>query len=419
MEEIKWLLNRYGKWIVIIVVVIISSLILEHKSDKEKEKKVSGTVSQTKQEVEINEKTLYEKGYDLPVDEAEDLKARQEGLSMMQKIQEIYRKSDKGNAINVSLSDKTVREMVDLLDKESIPVLYDNGYDAMCNYQEVDQFLQNALEGKKGEIIIYEVHNSGGIGRNKFIFDGIDMYVLYTGFSWTDDNKPIVFDSTFTKIKTWKYTNKGWFCYEYCVPEPPEVTEIVDGHCMMRVRPLNEKYRELSERYLFPLGYKGNNLLCSDWNEKHMEDIDYNGLFEYLYMVQYQERIDVNKYTNGIPKNEFEELMTAYLPVTIEQLQQYAVFDEKSQTYVWNQLGCMNYAPNAFGLSMPEIIGVQENKDGTITLSVDAICERLSSDCVIRHELVVQLKDEKIKYLSNRVLEEGLKNIPEYQYRLK
>ena len=54
MEEIKWVLNRYGKWIVIIVVVIMSSLILEHKSDKEKEKKVSGTVSQTKKEVEIS-----------------------------------------------------------------------------------------------------------------------------------------------------------------------------------------------------------------------------------------------------------------------------------------------------------------------------------------------------------------------------
>ena len=29
--------------------------------------------------------------------------------------------------------------------------------------------------------------------------------------------------------KEWKYTDKGWFCYELCVPEPPEVSEIVDG----------------------------------------------------------------------------------------------------------------------------------------------------------------------------------------------
>lgn len=420
MEDIKWLINKHGKWIVILgAVIIVSSLVLKNKSDKKNVEEVWEPVPQIMQEIRLSEQALYEKGYDLPVDEAEDLKARQEGISMMKKVQEIYKESDKGDALNVTLSEKIVRKMVNLLGKTGRPVLYDNGYDAMHNFQEVDKFLRNATEGKEGEVTIYEVYNDGGIGRNAFVFDGKDMYVLYTGFSWTDDNKPVVTDSTYTRIKKWNYTEKGWFCYEYCVPEPPEVTEIVDGNCMMRVQPLNEKYCELSERYLLPLGYQGNNLLCSDWNEKHMENIDYNGLFEYLYMVEYQERFDSEKYMNGIPKDEFEALMTDYLPVTIEQLQKYAVFDEKSQTYVWNRLGCMNYAPNAFGLSMPEITDIQENEDGTLLLSVDAVCERLGNDCVMSHELTIQLKDGKMKYISNEVSGEGLKNIPAYQYRLR
>ncbi len=34
---------------------------------------------------------------------------------------------------------------------------------------------------------------------------------------------------SYTRLKEWKYTDKGWFCYELCVPEPPEVSEIMDG----------------------------------------------------------------------------------------------------------------------------------------------------------------------------------------------
>ena len=48
---------------------------------------------------------------------------------------------------------------------------------------------------------------------------------------------------SYTHIKEWKFTDKGYFCYELCVPEYPEVTEIVDGSCMVRVKPITEENR--------------------------------------------------------------------------------------------------------------------------------------------------------------------------------
>lgn len=49
---------------------------------------------------------------------------------------------------------------------------------------------------------------------------------------------------SYTRIKEWRFTDKGYFCYELCVPEYPEVTEIVDGSCMVRVKPVTEENRE-------------------------------------------------------------------------------------------------------------------------------------------------------------------------------
>lgn len=53
---------------------------------------------------------------------------------------------------------------------------------------------------------------------------------------------------------------KGWFCYELCVPEPPEVSEIMDGSCLIRIKPMTEEQCEMSERCVRGLGYQGQNL---------------------------------------------------------------------------------------------------------------------------------------------------------------
>lgn len=93
------------------------------------------------------------------------------------------------------------------------------------------------------------------------------------------------------------------------------------------------------------MGYQGNNLLCSNWDREHLEGLDYNGLYEYLYQMKYQKRFVMEEGKNGIPAEEFEQLMSEYLPVTAEQLRNIATFDAEKQEYVWAKLGCGNYAP--------------------------------------------------------------------------
>ena len=396
-----------------------------------KEKSVVGeTLVEDTEEVSSTEETKsaeeeaaeqWEKGYGLPVDEQEEKEAANDCKKMMELIFDIYKDADKGTASNVVLNDETVLEMQKRLMETGCPVSTLVTYSNMENYESVDRFLEECTDGKSGSVVIYEIHGDGGIGRMKFIFDGTEMYVVSAGGIWNDNNKPGMSYISYTRIKEWKYTEKGWFGYELCVPEPPEVSEIVDGSCLIRVKPMTEEQREMSERCVQGLGYQGQNLLCSNWNAENMSELDYNGMFEYLYGMKYGEKFNSEDYPDGIPKEEFESLIMEYLPITAEQIREYAAFDEENQTYLWERLGCFNYAPTFFGTSLPEVVNIKENEDGTVTLMVDAVCDMvICDDAVITHELTVKFADDgSLQYLGNEILNDGIMHIPDYQYRIR
>ena len=396
-----------------------------------KEKSVVGeTLVEDTEEVSSTEETKsaeeeaaeqWEKGYGLPVDEQEEKEAANDCKKMMELIFDIYKDADKGTASNVVLNDETVLEMQKRLMETGCPVSTLVTYSNMENYESVDRFLEECTDGKSDSVVIYEIHGDGGIGRMKFIFDGTEMYVVSAGGIWNDNNKPGMSYISYTRIKEWKYTEKGWFGYELCVPEPPEVSEIVDGSCLIRVKPMTEEQREMSERCVQGLGYQGQNLLCSNWNAENMSELDYNGMFEYLYGMKYGEKFNSEDYPNGIPREEFESLIMEYLPITAEQIREYAAFDEENQTYLWERLGCFNYAPTFFGTSLPEVVNIKENEDGTVTLMVDAVCDMvICDDAVITHELTVKFADDgSLQYLGNEILNDGIMHIPDYQYRIR
>lgn len=364
---------------------------------------------------------ILERGYNLPIHKEVKNKAEDECREVMNLISDIFIEADKGDASNTVISNKIIDKLLKKITDNKYIVISSEPYYNMGNFEKMDMFLKNCEEDKKKTIVLYRIQSDGGIGREEYSFDGINMYLLNTIGSWGENNEPIISYTTYDRIKKWKYTDKGWFCYEVCVPEPPEVSETVDGSCLIRVRPMTKEYQELSKKCVSLISYQGNNLLCSNWDENHMEDLDYNGVYEYLYLMKYNKSLEINSYPNGIPKDEFEKLITEYLPIASEQIEKYAVFNREKQTYPWERLGCFNYIVNFLGTAFPEVVDIKENKNGTITLTVDAVCEMmLCNDSVISHELTVRFeKDGSFKYLGNKILNDGINNIPEYQYRIK
>lgn len=363
---------------------------------------------------------VQERGYDLPVDEVVKEEAIEDCKNVMNQMKAIYQKADKGTSSNVVVSETVMEEMQEVLKEKNVPVITSAPYSNMANYSKMEEFLFRAEQDLTGDIVLYRINRDGGIERLKFNYDGTDMYLLAVKAVWGMNDNPSIVYVSYTRIEEWKYTEKGWFGYTLCVPKYPEVSEAVNGSSMIRIKPLSDECREVSKRCVYLLGYQGNNLLCSDWDRSDMEGLDYNGLYEYLYAMKYKKKFNGKKYPSGIPKDQFEQLIMEYLPVSREDIEKYASYNEKKKTYDWMRLGCFNYAPNFFGTSIPEVTKIKHNSNGTVTLTVDAVCEMvLCNEAVITHELTVKFnKDGSFRYLGNKILNGGIKKIPEYQYRI-
>ena len=389
------------------------------KTSSQHEKKLKSVPNNNTKEDVISEEDL-EKGYDLPVSAQENEEATRDSMQIMSGLEHIYRNADKGDSLNVVLDNKSICKMIKKIKQQGYSVTVSEDYSNMENYKRFSSFLAKAQEKQKGSGVIYEVHSEGSIGREKFIYDGKEMFLLASNASWDDNGKPIITFVSYTRIKKWRYSRKGWFCYELCVPEYPDVTEMVDGSCLIRIKPMSDNKRKLSRKCVRGLAYQGNNILCSNWDQEHMQKIDYNGLYEYLYAMKYKKKFNGKKYPSGIPKDQFEQLIMEYLPVSREDIEKYASYNEKKKTYDWMRLGCFNYAPNFFGTSIPEVTKIKHNSNGTVTLTVDAVCEMvLCNEAVITHEVTVKFnKDGSFRYLGNKILNGGIKKIPEYQYRI-
>ena len=288
------------------------------KTSSQHEKKLKSVPNNNTKEDVISEEDL-EKGYDLPVSAQENEEATRDSMQIMSGLEHIYRNADKGDSLNVVLDNKSICKMIKKIKQQGYSVTVSEDYSNMENYKRFSSFLAKAQKKQKGSGVIYEVHSEGSIGREKFIYDGKEMFLLASNASWDDNGKPIITFVSYTRIKKWRYSRKGWFCYELCVPEYPEVTEMVDGSCLIRIKPMSDNKRKLSRKCVRGLAYQGNNILCSNWDQEHMQKIDYNGLYEYLYAMKYKKKFNGKKYPSGIPKDQFEQLIMEYLPVSREE----------------------------------------------------------------------------------------------------
>lgn len=314
---------------------------------------------------------------------------------------------------------EAMKRIMEEKNETDCPVVTDGFYGDMDQYEKMDEFLNRALKGRKCKETVYILHENQGFGRYCFRFDGEKMSLTHTIFSWSENGELLTTGTFCGAVRTWNYTDTGWFCYELDMPEPPEVSEVINGNEMIRIKPLQKEYRELAEKLLLPIGYQGNNLFCSNWDSAHMEKLDYNGLYEYLYAMEYGEKLDAGQYEEGVPAGEFEALVTKYLPVTKEQLREYAVYDSQAERYGWTGLGCGNYTPDVFGMSVPEIEKVTNMGDGIRSVRVRAVCEPLGTDRIFMHELTVRFgEDGEITYIGNHILEDEWNRSPEYQYRM-
>lgn len=359
-----------------------------------------------------------DKGYDLPVDATAEKKAKKDCESVMNLVKSLYQSSVQQTGDEKQIDAEKQLEMEEVLAKKGYTAFLSSGSVDMKNYEGFETFLNKAKDGKKAEAAIYQVKSSGEVDRLLFTYDKKDMYVLWSSCEWNEEEK-LEIVTNYTRIESWEYTKKGWFMYTLCVPETPEVMEAINGDAIIRIKPMHAEYRELVTKYFAVIGYQGNNLFLTDWNQKNMKSLDFAASFEYLYQIEKGEQLDEGKYEPGIDKSEFETLLQSYLPITKKQIEKNTKMNSKKTKYLWECLGCGNYDVDDFGMSFPEITGKKENADGSVTYTIDAVCDQLRTDCALTHELTVKFDTKgKPHFLANKVLYQG-DSVTTYKQRVE
>lgn len=331
--------------------------------------------------------------------EAEREETEDTALTAANRAKEVYR--------DIELTDdlfygSTIKEFTSKQCREVVSLLGDAGYVSvtddtnMENYEKVEDFYNAYSEKRNAAVTLYNVERDGLIGANTFIYRDGRLQTYYVEIAWQEGGVPVIKNTSVSNIAEMKLTEKGYLIYAY---------ENVIPHASLRqywrVKPLSEKCRELTKKYIYGLSYVNYNALVINWDDSNVEDILMPCMFEDIYRIAAGESI---KPQNGkIPAETYEKVMTTYFPVSVEQLRKLCGYDEKSDSYAYDMIFQRQYPP--FG----EVVDYAENADGTITLIVDAVWADYNSDLAFTNRIVVQpFADGTFRYLSNSIKEKEL-----------
>lgn len=103
-----------------------------------------------------------------------------------------------------------------------------------------------------------------------------------------------------------------------------------------------------------------------------------------------------------IPEAEFEEVLQTFFQIDSQTIRAKTVYHPDRRTYRYRPRG-LHDAELPYG-PYPEVTACEEQADGTICLTVEAVWERKGLDSAVRSELVVRpLESGSFQYVSNAV----------------
>ena len=318
--------------------------------------------------------------------------------SLAEGYREIYETAvEQGNIDTLEVQEK----IIDVIGKSGYAAVDRDNQLNMVNYEQAEEFCENAGEKRKDHVTIICLIEQGGLVRYDMETENGEIDVTVCTVKWEENSPEVTYYHQFTAY-SWRYTEKGYFFIEEY--QPPGY-DSAPGVRAFRIKPLPEEFRKLNRKYVRPIGYEGNNLLSGNWSEKDYSELDFYDLYEHFY---YQEYGEIVPYERGegaeyqIPAEEFENVIIPHFQISREKLREYTTYDSGTQTYRYRPRG-MNDGNLPYG-PYPEVVGFEEQDDGTIRLSVEAVWERKMIDCAVSSELVVRpLEDGGFQYVSDQV----------------
>lgn len=322
---------------------------------------------------------------------------------------QLYKKASEENKI---ADLETVRIIVNQFGENGYPAVDSRNQIDMTEAEQVEWFCEMVDTQEEAEITIIEVSYLGGFVKYDLETKDGNVDVVRSYYKYENGNMKREVTGSY-QAEYWNYTEDGylmfsgvWFSEELYVLELSGAEE----HTALRVQPLDETYRELSRKYLLPIGFEQNNMFIVDWSEDDFGDLNFYDMYDLLYQKingTYTPYVADDNLGVGavyrIPKEEFESVIMKYFNIDSETLQSKTVYDSEDSTYEYKPRGFEEVEYPEYPYS--EVIGYTENSDGTITLTANVVFPYSGNSKVYAHEVVVRpLEDGGVQYVSNRII---------------
>ena len=322
---------------------------------------------------------------------------------------DLYEKAEEEN----KLADlETIRSIVNRLGENGYSAVDSRNQINMTEPEKVVEFCEKVDAQEEAEITILEVSYLGGFVKYDLHTKDGNVDVVRSYYKYENGNMKREVIGNY-QAEYWNYTEEGylmfsgvWFSEELYVLTLSGAEE----HTALRVQPLDETYRELSRKYLRPIGFEQNNMFIVDWSEDDFGALNFYDMYDILYPKvngQYVPYIaDDNLAVSAvyrIPKEEFESVIMKYFNIDSETLQSKTVYYSEDSTYEYKPRGFEEVEYPEYPYS--EVVDFTENSDGTITLTANVVFPYAGDSKVYAHEVVVRpLENGRVQYVSNRII---------------
>ena len=336
-------------------------------------------------------------------------KDEEETEKMIECCLELYEKAAEENKIDDL---ETIRSIVNCLGENGYPAVDSRNQINMTEPEKVVEFCEKVDAQEEAEITIIEVSYLGGFVKHDLETKDGNVDVVRSYYKYENGNMKREVTGSY-QAEYWNYTEDGylmfsgvWFSEELYVLTLSGAEE----HTALRVQPLDETYRELSRKYLLPIGFEQNNMFIVDWSEDDFGELNFYDMFDLLYPKVYGTNIPYVADDNfgvgavyQIPKDDFERVILPYFDIDSETLQSKTIYNAEDKTYEYKPRGFEEVEYPEYPYS--EVIGFTENGDGTLTLTANVVFPYVGDSKVYAHEVVVRpLENGGVQYVSNRII---------------
>ena len=307
---------------------------------------------------------------------------------------------------------ETIRSIVNCLGENGYPAVDSRNQIDMTEAEQVEWFCEMVDTQEEAEITIIEVSYLGGFVKYDLETKDGNVDVVRSYYKYENGNMKREVTGSY-QAEYWNYTEDGylmfsgvWFSKELYVLTLSGAEE----HTALREQPLDETYRELSRKYLLPIGFEQNNMFIVDWSEDDFGELNFYDMFDLLYPKVYGTNIPYVADDNlgvgavyQIPKDDFERVILPYFDIDSETLQSKTIYNAEDKTYEYKPRGFEEVEYPEYPYS--EVIGFTENGDGTLTLTANVVFPYVGDSKVYAHEVVVRpLENGGVQYVSNRII---------------